>query len=186
MAGRSGAEAVRRYIVEIEDGYEPCLLNEQGEHLPANEAIPIVDGLRRTYPSIVSIYIGAGYPGSPRDDAYKIGISTDVERRARELNAKLVNWVDCDPRRYPVRKMESFLHDVCRICGNSLGGEWFELTHMTRQLLFGMRTPELIMEMMQIWEDKEGAETLAQELLGIKSHLIVWRLLSRDRERCPR
>lgn len=69
------------------------------------------------------IYLGKGNA----NELYKVGISNDVERRAKQVGMDIVKTLALDPdSKLSARSIEARLHSALKHMGNHYKGEWFK------------------------------------------------------------
>lgn len=122
----------QEYRVIIENGKVTFLessgkpLSEFGQRLVAGRVLDCLEPKRDLYLC----------RSNQNHSLLKIGVSGNVERRMKELNASLLHAIPCSEK--TVWKLESDLHNL--LDSWHVGGEWFDFSERTEDFIAKIRS----------------------------------------------
>jgi hypothetical protein len=114
------------YRIKV-DGIKAYIVDDENNPLEPEFCEEIANRLLHTATTPVYLYLATAL--ADPDDLWKIGISIEPERRARELNAILECCFPCPEwGEISAKAIETALHNVYSLAGKHVKGEWFKLT----------------------------------------------------------
>ena len=116
------------HLVEYGDEHKPF----HARRIKNSEARKVIAALNQSYPQNTFLYVGR-----KSRSIYKIGIAADVERRAQTLGIEILG-VDRFFNRKLALRFERKLHELYKIQGKHVRGEWFKLTDKDVEWLVGL------------------------------------------------
>lgn len=143
------------------DREKGCFIaDEAGIEVSEEDARSILKALETRYLKMITLYIGES---ASEIGLYKIGVSNDVHRRARELGIWIRHTIPCSYK--AAWELERSLHNFLGTLGLHSHGEWFYLQAGEDDFLkklCTLKTEADVWHWMRVIEDKYGPF----ELLG--------------------